>query len=341
MKSVLLNKVRNLTVCDVNDPIKDGDEVVVKVLKAGICGSDLHYFESFAIPNLVMGHEFCGEVVYPGCRTDLKVGDRVTALPISPCNTCDACKSKNVQYCKSTWSDALGLSLSHPGAFSEYLHVRSDMVIKVPDNVTDDEAAMVEPASVSLHAVNLAKINENSKVLVVGAGIIGMLSLLFAKKMGAKMVAVSEANEERGNMAVKFNLADKFYDVKKEDTIANMLKDTEGGFDVVIECCGNSPAVTSSIVTVKEGGTVVLVGVSLKPIEVPTALIVTKELKVLGAIAYTYEEFNDVINMLANKEISLKEFITDTVSLEGVNEAFERLISGKSKDIKILVDHSK
>ena len=341
MKSVVLKNIKNLVVCDTENPPKAKDEVVVKVLKAGICGSDLHYFESFAIPNLVMGHEFCGEVVYPGCRTDLKVGDRVTALPISPCNTCDACKSKNVQYCKSTWSDALGLSLSHPGAFSEYLHVRSDMVIKVPDNVTDEEAAMVEPASVSLHAVNLAKINENSKVLVVGAGIIGMLSLLFAKKMGAKMVAVSEANEERGNMAVKFNLADKFYDVKKEDTIANMLKDTEGGFDVVIECCGNSPAVTSSIVTVKEGGTIVLVGVSLKPIEVPTALIVTKELKVFGAIAYTYEEFNDVINMLANKEISLKEFITDTVSLERVNEAFERLISGKSKDIKILVDPSK
>ena len=341
MKSVVLKNIKNLVVCDAENPPKAGDEVVVKVLKAGICGSDLHYFESFVIPNLVMGHEFCGEVVYPGCRTDLKVGDRVTALPISPCNTCDACKSKNVQNCKSTWSDALGLSLSHPGAFSEYLHVRSDMVIKVPDNVTDEEAAMVEPAAVSLHAVNLAKINENSKVLVVGAGIIGMLSLLFAKKMGAKMVAVSEANEERGNMAVKLNLADKFYDVKKEDTIANMLKDTEGGFDVVIECCGNSPAVTSSIVTVKEGGTIVLVGVSLKPIEVPTALIVTKELKVLGAIAYTYEEFNDVINMLANKEISLKEFITDTVSLEGVNEAFERLISGKSKDIKILVDPSK
>ena len=341
MKSVVLKNIKNLVVCDTENPPKAGDEVVVKVLKAGICGSDLHYFESFVIPNLVMGHEFCGEVVYPGCRTDLKVGDRVTALPISPCNTCDACKSKNVQYCKSTWSDALGLSLSHPGAFCEYLHVRSDMVIKVPDNVTDEEAAMVEPAAVSLHAVNLAKINENSKVLVVGAGIIGMLSLLFAKKMGAKMVAVSEANEERGNMAVKFNLADKFYDVKKEDTIANMLKDTEGGFDVVIECCGNSPAVTSSIVTVKEGGTIVLVGVSLNPIEVPTALIVTKELKVLGAIAYTYEEFNDVINMLANKEISLKEFITDTVSLEGVNEAFERLISGKSKDIKILVDPSK
>lgn len=341
MKSVVLKNIKNLVVCDTENPPKAKDEVVVKVLKAGICGSDLHYFESFAIPNLVMGHEFCGEVVYPGCRTDLKVGDRVTALPISPCNTCEACKSKNVQYCKSTWSDALGLSLSHPGAFSEYLHVRSDMVIKVPDNVTDEEAAMVEPAAVSLHAVNLAKINENSKVLVVGAGIIGMLSLLFAKKMGAKMVAVSEANEERGNMAVKFNLADKFYDVKKEDTIANMLKDTEGGFDVVIECCGNSPAVTSSIVTVKEGGTIVLVGVSLKPIEVPAALIVTKELKVFGAIAYTYEEFNDVINMLANKEISLKEFITDTVSLEGVNEAFERLISGKSKDIKILVDPSK
>lgn len=341
MKSVVLKNIKNLVVCDAENPPKAGDEVVVKVLKSGICGSDLHYFESFVIPNLVMGHEFCGEVVYPGCRTDLKVGDRVTALPISPCNTCDACKSKNVQYCKSTWSDALGLSLSHPGAFSEYLHVRSDMVIKVPDNVTDEEAAMVEPAAVSLHAVNLAKINENSKVLVVGAGIIGMLSLLFAKKMGAKMVAVSEANEERGNMAVKFNLADKFYDVKKEDTIANMLKDTEGGFDVVIECCGNSPAVTSSIVTVKEGGTIVLVGVSLKPIEVPTALIVTKELKVLGAIAYTYEEFNNVINMLANKEISLKEFITDTVSLEGLNEAFERLISGKSKDIKILVDPSK
>ena len=242
-----------------------------------------------------MGHEFCGEVIDPGNRSDLKVGDRVTALPISPCGACPACLSGNPQYCKSTWTHAVGLSLDNPGALGEKIKVRSDMVLKVPDNVSDEEAAMVEPTAVALHGIHLADVKVGSKVLVIGGGIIGLLSAMFAKKEGASFVAVSETNPKRGEKALSLGVADKYYDAKDENMLNEIMSDTNGGFDIVIECCGNASAVTSSLVTVRPGGVVVLVGVATGPISIPTVIAVMNELTVKGAIAYTKEEFKLVL----------------------------------------------
>ena len=135
MRAVTLVDKRKLEINEIEEPISKNGEVIIEILKSGICGSDLHYFEIGEPNGLIMGHEFCGEVIDPGNRSDLKVGDRVTALPISPCLECPACLSGNPQYCKSTWTHAVGLSLDNPGALGEMIKVRSDMVLKVPDNV--------------------------------------------------------------------------------------------------------------------------------------------------------------------------------------------------------------
>lgn len=339
MKCVKIADTRKLVVSNMEDNFNNKDEVVGKVIKAGICGSDIHYWDIGNPNGLVMGHEFCCEVLRPGNRYDLKVGDRFTALPISPCGVCEACQSGNPQYCPNTWHDAVGLSLSHPGAFSNMLSVRSDLVIKVPDNVNDNEVAMVEPTAVGYHAINLAKIKEGSKVLVIGAGIIGMVSAMFAKYQKACFVAVSEANLKRGEKAIKLGVADKYYNALDKDVLQEMLSDTNNyGFDYVIDCCGNAPAVTTAFLAVKPGGTVVLVGVSLNPITIPTSLAVTKELTVLGAIAYKKEEFEDVINMISDKKIDVLRFVDDIVPLEKAQESFERLTNGDDDAIKILVD---
>ena len=203
MRAVALKGKREFELKEIEEPIIDNENVIIKVLKAGICGSDLHYFEIGEPNGLIMGHEFCGEVIDPGNRSDLKVGDRVTALPISPCGACPACLSGNPQYCKSTWTHAVGLSLDNPGALGEKIKVRSDMVLKVPDNVSDEEAAMVEPTAVALHGIHLADVKVGSKVLVIGGGIIGLLSAMFAKKEGASFVAVSETNPKRGEKALR------------------------------------------------------------------------------------------------------------------------------------------
>lgn len=182
MKCVSISGVKSFKLEERSCPEKRKDKVVFKVNKCGICGSDLHYFVNGEPKGLVMGHEFSGVIVDPGDRSDLKVGDRITALPLSPCGKCDACKSGNPQYCINTWTHATGLSLENSGAYSEYSSCYSNMARLIPEEVTDEEAAMVEPAAVSLHAVKLADIMVGDKVLIVGGGVIGLLASEFAKK---------------------------------------------------------------------------------------------------------------------------------------------------------------
>lgn len=338
MRCVSLKDVKQFEIKDIDEPKSTNGSVVIDVKRCGICGSDIHYWVEGEPRGLVMGHEYCGKVVDPGSRVDLKVGDRVTALPISPCGHCRACVSGNPQYCPETWTYATGLSLTNPGALASKMAIRPDMVIKVPDEISDEEVAMVEPTAVGLHAVHLADIKVGDKVLVIGAGIIGLISGVLARMEGASYVAFSEANNARGEKAVRLGVADCCYDAKDTNMVSKMKEDTDGGFDVVIECCGNSPAVSSAIMAVRPGGTVILVGVSLGTVTVPTVVAVMSELTLKGSIAYTKEEFETCINLMATKRLDTKIFIDGIVGLDGVQAAYEKLTSGVDDAVKILVD---
>ena len=341
MKSVAIKGIKEFEIKEMEEPTIDNENVIIDIKKTGICGSDIHNWEMGAPIGLVLGHEFCGVVKHPGSREDLKVGDRVTALPISPCNECYACKSGNPQYCRGTWVKAVGLSVENPGGLTKTIKVRSDMVIPAPDEMTDDEVAMVEPTAVSLHAINLANIKENDKVLVIGGGIIGLSSAMLAKTKTKGIVAVSEANINRGKKAVALEVADKYYDARSEKLLEEIMIDTKDGYDVVIECCGNAPAVTTAIMAVKPGGTIVLVGVSPQPITIPTVVTVMNEVKMQGAIAYTKEEFKETIELIKNKKINVLKFVDEIVGLDDVQKSYEKLTNGESEVIKILVDPNK
>lgn len=338
MKCVSIKGKRQLVLDEIAAPKACNGNVIMDVKKAGICGSDIHYWDLGGPEKLVMGHEFCGVVTNPGNRKDLKVGDRVTALPISPCGKCPACKSGNPQYCPETWNYAVGLSLTNPGAYAEQTSVRSDLVIKVPLNVSDNEVAMVEPTAVGLHAANLANIKVGDKVLVIGAGIIGDVCAMFAKMMGADFVAVSETNEKRGSKAVKLRVADEFYNAKDKEFMNKVKENCPYGYDVVFDCSGNSAAVTTALSLAKPNGTVVMVGVSMESITIPSVALVMHELKVYGAIGYTYEEFVECINLMTNRRIDMLRFVDDIVGLSDVQKAYERLTSGNGSEIKILID---
>lgn len=338
MRAMKLNGIRNFEVSEIPEPTSKEGSVLIDVKKAGICGSDIHYWDLGQPNGLVMGHEYCGIVTDPGNRADLRVGDRVTALPISPCGKCEACLSGNPQYCLQTWTSATGLSLTNPGALAPKMSIRSDMVIKVPDNITDAEVAMVEPTAVGLHAINLANVTIGSNVLIIGGGIIGLVSAMFARLQGASYIALTETNSLRGDKAVKLETVDEWFDAKDEKTIENLVKKTNGGFDVVIDCCGNSPAVSSALSTVKPGGRVVLVGVSMQPITIPTILAVMRELTVQGAIAYTVDEFKTCIDLMSKKKINVLKFVDEIVRLQDTQASYEKLTSGTSDAIKILVD---
>ena len=341
MKCVKLIAPKKFEIGEIEEPKASEGRILIDVVKSGICGSDLHYFEIGQPEGLVMGHEFSGIVVDAGGSKEFKKGDRVTALPISPCLECAPCKNGQIQYCLKTWDDALGLSLTNPGALSPRISVREDMVVKVPDKVSDDEAAMVEPCAVGLHAADLGNIKVGDKVLIIGGGIIGLASAMFAKMDGASYIALSEANPLRGRNALKLGDINEYLDATDEKFVEKCLRKTNGGFDVVIECCGNSPAVSSAIMACKPGGKVILAGVSMRPIEVPTIAAVTHEITLQGAIAYTEDEFKTVIELMNDKKINVKRFKSDEVGFDKVQESYERLLAGKDNAVKILVDPKK
>lgn len=337
MKCVAIKGAKEFEVKEIEEPKKEEGKVLIKVLKSGICGSDIHYWEMGSPVGLVMGHEYAGTVLDNGGRNDLNIGDMVTALPLSPCGKCEYCLKGNIHYCLETWSHASGLSLDNSGGLAPVLSVRSDMVFKLPKNMSDTEGALVEPTAVGYHAVNLSNIKVGDKVLIVGGGIIGLVSAMFAKKSGASEVVVSEANESRGEKAVSLGVADKWILATNEEEVNKY----NNYFDKVIECCGNTPAVNSSLTLVKSGGTVVLVGVSMTPINYLSIIHVMHELNVVGAIAYTKEEFKKCIDMISNKKIDVLKFVSKTVSLEEVQKSYEELTSGNSSSIKIIVDPNK
>ncbi len=338
MKAVAIKGIKEFEIKEIDEPKSDGKKVIIDVKKTGICGSDIHYWVNGESKGLVMGHEFCGVVIDPGDRLDLNKGDRVTALPISPCGKCEACRNGDVQFCPETWNQAVGLSLNNPGGLTSKIAVRSDMVIKVPDSLKDEEVAMVEPLAVGLHAAHLGRIAVGDDVLIIGGGIIGLASAEFAKKEGASYVAITETNKARGQKAVDLKVADEYYDATDKDLVSKLMAKTNNGFDVVIECVGNGAAVNSAISMVKPGGIVVLVGVATNAIPTYTVMAVMKELVVQGSIAYTYNEFNSCINLIANKKIDAMKFVDDVVSLNEVQHAYERLTCGTDSAVKILVD---
>lgn len=336
MKCVKLKGVKKLELGNLEMPVSKDGSVVFKVESAGICGSDIHNWHTGMPVGLVMGHEFSGVVVDPGSRKDLKIGDKITGLPISPCGVCDACKNGNVQYCSKTWSEAVGLALTNPGAFAEYSSCRPDMVKKLPKNVSFDEGCMVEPSAVSLHAVNLANIKIGDSVLIIGGGIIGLMAAEFAKLNGASYVGLVEVNEKRGKRAKKYGKVNAFFDAKDEKIVEKLMKVSNGGFDKVIECCGNEAAISESIVAVKPGGTIVLVGVSTVPVNVPLVMSVMKEVNMIGAIAYTESEFEECIKLIDKKVINVEKYIDAKVTLDKAQKSFKRLTSGSDNAIKII-----
>lgn len=337
MKCIKLKNAKDLQIATIKKPVSKDGSVIIRVKACGICGSDLHYFEAGEPKELILGHEFSGIVVDPGDRVDLKVGDRVTGLPISPCGECMPCKTGNIHYCANTWTNAVGLSLTNSGGLAEFLSCRSDMVKKLSDKVSFLEGTMVEPSAVSLHAINLANIKVGDKVLIIGGGIIGLMAAEFAKLNGASYVALMETNMKRGKKAMKYGKVNEVLNATNLDVIEKSIKKTNGGFDKVIECCGNKYAVSEAIMTVKPGGTIVLVGVSLTEISIPVVASVMKEVNMQGAIAYNEHEFETVIKLIEKKIIDVSKYIDSKISLEKVQDAYLELTSGVTDKIKIVV----
>ncbi|MFC0560901.1 2,3-butanediol dehydrogenase [Halalkalibacter alkalisediminis] len=351
MKAVLWHGKKDIRVENVQEPVVKQGEVKIKVAFCGICGSDLHEYlagpifvpveEPHPVSNgkapIIMGHEFSGEVVEIGEGvTHVKVGDRVCVEPILNCGECPSCLKGHYNICEKL--GFVGLSGGY-GGFAEYSVLSSHMVHKIPDNMTLEQAALVEPTAVTVHAVRQSALKIGDTVAVIGAGPIGLLVVQSAKAAGATKVIVVEVSPERQDFAKKVG-ADVVINPLEVDAIEEIRSHTNGlGVDVSFEVAGIQPTIEMAIQATKPEGNVVNISIWEKPAEININNLILAERKMTSIIAYR-NNYKEVIQLIANGQIQALELVTKKIALDDVvTEGFEALTENKNQ-IKILVDLS-
>ncbi len=341
MRAVKLTAARHLELMDTDTPARDGHGVIISVSACGICGSDLHYWKTgldmCGKQGLILGHEFCGRVVDPGSRNDLCPGDRVTALPLDPCGECTPCTTGHPNLCSRGLTRAIPGNNS-PGAFAQYLRLRPDMVRRLPDTIDDIEACLIEPSSVALHVAHQAGVKPGDRVLVIGAGTIGLLCAAWAKIQGASSIVLSESNPHRRTFAGEFLNTDALFDAGDPHLISKMKKATQGSFDIAIETSASDAGINTALAALKTRGRLVLAGINFHPQSIITLLLIIKEIELKAGLGYTIEEFDQAMKSIADKTLSVGYLAGRTIPLTDVQASFELLASGSSKEVKIILE---
>jgi len=262
MKALLLSQYKHLEIANLPDPEPGLGEVLVRVAACGICGSDVHGYDGSSgrrIPPIVMGHEAAGTIAALGTRVSgFAKGDRVTFDSTIFCGACNHCRRGDVNLCDHR--QVLGVSCAEfrrAGAFAEYVAVPSRILYRLPENLSFNEAAMLEAVSVALHSVCLAHVSADSTALVLGAGMIGLLTLQALRAAGCPRIFVADLDSTRLKLAQEVGATAVLSSEK--DVLGQVMDLTCGvGVDVVIEAVGRNETVKASIESVRKGGTVVL-----------------------------------------------------------------------------------
>ncbi|HUR56279.1 MAG TPA: galactitol-1-phosphate 5-dehydrogenase [Opitutaceae bacterium] len=330
MKALLLTAPSKLEFVDFPDPKPAEDEVLLRIRACGICGSDIHGWDGSTgrrRPPLIMGHEASGEVVAAGPRAgSWKVGDRVTFDSTIYCGTCRFCRAGQVNLCENR--RVVGVSpieFKQHGAFAELVTVPSRILYRLPDALPFDQAAMVEPVSIAVHAVQRTKIAPGATAVVIGSGMIGLLVIQALRWAGAKQIVAVDLADNRLALARQLG-ATHALNSGSADVAAEVAKITEGlGADVSFEVVGFTATLNLALAVVKRGGACVLVGnLSPKTQDFPLQSAITKELTILGSCA-SAGEYPLCLDLISRGVIDVKPMIEAVVPLADGAAWFSKL----------------
>ncbi|TAL62186.1 MAG: galactitol-1-phosphate 5-dehydrogenase [Bacteroidetes bacterium] len=340
MKALVLEEYNKLVYKDVPDPEILSNEVLVKVKACGICGSDVHGMDGSTgrrIPPMIMGHEASGIIVKAGADvTGWKSGDRVTfdstVYPLNDWYTL------NGMYNLSDNREVLGVSpgtYKRDGAFAGYISIPQHILYKIPENVTFEQAAMVEAVAVALHSINVSEIKTGDKCVVVGAGMIGIFIVKVLKLSGASKTIAVDINPKRLELA-KIAGADHTFLSKEENLVEKINNLTSNrGADISFEAAGKSESVGISIDVLRKGGAAVLVGNVSPWVDFPLQKVVTRELKILGSCAIR-GEYEVVLNLLETGKINVDDQISAVAPLSEGAIWFDKLYR-KEEDLNKVI----
>jgi L-idonate 5-dehydrogenase len=330
MKAAVLHGARDIRIEPYRQPELHPGMVLLRSRRVGICGTDLHYYEhgynATFVPDrpFILGHELTGEVVAVASDVQgVKPGQRVAVNPARSCGFCDYCKGGQINLCRKTIM--LGSASTTPptdGALAEFLTVRADQCHLLPEDMDDGAGAMMEPLSVALHALKRAGTVSGKRVLVTGAGTIGLLVALTARAYGAVPVAVSDLVSERRAKARELGV-DVALDPTARDVHDQVRELTDLGFDVVFEASGAPPALRAAFDLVRPGGTIVQIGtVGTADIPIPVNQLMVKEINFRGSMRYG-DTFDEAIRLVAAGRIKVQPFINHVFVLDDSAKALQ------------------
>lgn len=312
------------------------DEVLIKVKSSAICGSDLHIFKgkhpSAPLP-VTIGHEMAGDVVKLGKNvSNIEVGSRVTFEPCIVCGTCDACQHGDYGYCEN-------ISYTYrngEGTMANYIVAKAKYVYELPEYLTYDTGALIEPLSVATHAAKRGNIKIGETVLVIGAGAIGMMIAAICRKCGAKDVIIADFSDARLEVAKELG-ATITVNSGKVDLEQEVQRITKGkGVDKSFECVGRESTFLQAMMTLRKNGLATIVGIFENPnITILASRFVTHEIHIQGAQGYCWD-FDDAISIA--KEIDLDKFVTHKFGLDELQLALETSLDPSKGSIKVIIN---
>jgi L-iditol 2-dehydrogenase len=342
MKTLLLSNYGHLEIADLPVPEIGPDEVLIRVEACGICGSDVHGFDGSSgrrIPPIVMGHEAAGTVASTGTNVrEYAKGDRVTFDSTVYCGSCAYCDRGEVNLCDNR--QVIGVSCSdyrRQGAFAEFAAVPQRILYRLPDNITFAEAAMVEAVSVALHAVRVSGSKPGDTALVIGAGMIGLLTLQAARAAGCKRVFIADVDATRLELAQSVGAVESLHSSGLVERVQAFTKGE--GVNVTFEAVGRNETVAAAIDATRKGGTVTLIGNVAPEVTLPLQKVVTRQIRLQGSCA-SAGEYPKAIELMANGQIKVGPLISALAPLEEGPRWFERLHAREQNLMKIILTPS-
>ena len=341
MQALVLDDLRSLTLRDVPEPEVGTKDVLIQVKACGICGSDVHGYDGSTgrrIPPLIMGHEAAGIVAKAGAGvTAFRVGDRVTFDSTVSCGKCTFCQRGEVNLCDNR--QVLGVSCGdyrRNGAFAEFVAVPEHIVYGLPDAFTYEKAALIEAVSIAVHAAKITEIEPGSSVVVVGAGMIGLLAIQAFRVFGCTKVLAVDLEESKLALARELGADETF--LATDPALLDKLKAATGGQGpgLAAEVVGAQTSILTAIEGVRRGGTVTLIGNLAPRVEIPLQVVVTRQLRLLGSCA-SAGEYRECIELMANGKINVDPLISAVAPLREGAAWFDRLYAREAGLMKVIL----
>lgn len=312
------------------DPTPGAGDLVVKVGRCGICGSDLHMTEDALYgkgPGTVLGHEFAGEVVALGKAVEgFATGDLVSVIPLASCGHCAACRAGDLAWCEK-------FALQE-GGYAEYALTRPNQCIKLPKAVSLADGAIIEPLAVALHGVTLAGIKPGAKVLVLGAGPIGLAVAFWARRAGATRVVVQDIAPHQRERALEMGATD--FVVDRDDPVRASTCALGGLADIVFECVGIPGLIAQAVKQVRGRGSIVLLGLCSQPDTFNSFAMLSKEIRLITSAFFARGEYEAALDALDRGAAEPRALVTETISLADTPDVFETL-KHRTHQCKVLI----